>query len=512
MNRKIGVVLSYILMIFEVLSTLLLTPFIIKTLGQAEYGVYKLSAAINAYLLLLDLGIGNAITRYIAKYMVTNEKENERKFFGVATIYYLFIAVVAIVCGIILITIFPKAFAKGLTHKEIILGQQLLSITMINSAVTLGTAAYNNIIIAYEKFGVSKGASIIQIIFRIILTYIALLEGMGSIGIVSVNLLMTVICRLFFVFYVLFFLKLKPLFKGIDAGFIKEIVMYSSLILLQMIATQINSSVDQVLIGALVGSSAVILAVYGVGTQIVQYFQSIGSAFTGILMPGIVKLVENNPSNPKAIMDEMVRIGRIILIVLGMIWSVFIVNGEEFICLWAGNDNRQAYLVAIILMSAYVFVLTESVGTQILWAKNEHKEQAIIKFLIVILNIFLTAVLIKWNPLIGATIGTFISLVFGDVVVMNVVFQKKLKLSIKNYYKKLFKGILPGILITVLAGVGLRKLSEGMFGWVSFALKSLFMVVIYVAYIYACGMNQYEKNLCLSMLKKNRRKRGEGTS
>ena len=63
MGRKQGVILSYILMIFEVLSTLLITPFLIRTLGQAEYGVYKLSASITAYLLLLDLGVGNAIIR-----------------------------------------------------------------------------------------------------------------------------------------------------------------------------------------------------------------------------------------------------------------------------------------------------------------------------------------------------------------------------------------------------------------------------------------------------------------
>ena len=86
--------MSYILMIFEVLSTLLLTPFIIRTLGQAEYGVYKLSAAINAYLLLLDLGVGNAVTRYVAKYRVEGNKEQGRKFFGVATLFYLGIAII----------------------------------------------------------------------------------------------------------------------------------------------------------------------------------------------------------------------------------------------------------------------------------------------------------------------------------------------------------------------------------------------------------------------------------
>ena len=67
MNRKAGIILSSTLMACEVFSTLLLTPFIIRTLGQAEYGVYKLVSAVNAYLLLLDLGIGTAVTRYIAQ-------------------------------------------------------------------------------------------------------------------------------------------------------------------------------------------------------------------------------------------------------------------------------------------------------------------------------------------------------------------------------------------------------------------------------------------------------------
>lgn len=80
MGRKIGVVLSYLLMIFEVLSTLLLTPFILRTLGQAEYGVFKLSAAVTAYMLLLDLGVGNAVTRYVAKFKVEGNIEQSRKF------------------------------------------------------------------------------------------------------------------------------------------------------------------------------------------------------------------------------------------------------------------------------------------------------------------------------------------------------------------------------------------------------------------------------------------------
>lgn len=492
--------MSYVMMAFEVLSTLFLTPFIIRTLGQAEFGVYKLSASVVAYLLLLDLGVGNAITRYIAKFRASGEKEQSQKFLGVATIYYTIIAFVALIAGVVLIAVFPKAFAKGLTASEIKLGQELLFITMINAAVTLGTAAYNNVIIAYERFTVSKGVPIIQIIVRMALTVVMLKGGFGSVGIVTINLLMTVLCRGFFVIYVLFRLKLRPKFKGIDVSFVKEIILYSSMILIQMIATQLNATVDQILIGSLVASSSTILAVYSVGTQVTQYFQSMGTAFTGVLMPGIVKMVESG-ADSKTLTDEMIRIGRIILIVLGLIWGGFLACGQQFITLWAGADNSNAYFVAVILMTAYMFILTESIGTQILWAMNQHKEQAILKGIIVLLNILLTVVLIKWQPLIGATIGTFISLVLGDVVVMNVIFRKKLKMDLGYYYKGLAKGILPCIAVATAVGFVARHfLKNG--GWISLLLEVAIICLVYAVCILMFGMNPYEKNMVSSVLRK----------
>ena len=499
MNRKIGIILSYVLMIMEVLSTLLLTPYIIRRLGQAEYGVFKLSMAINAYLLLLDLGVGNAVTRYVAKYRVDENHEQQSRFLGVATIFYSAIAIVAIIVGIVLVGVFPTVFAKGLSVKEAHLGQKLLGITMINSAVMLGTVPFANVLVAYERFSASKGASIIQIAFRMIFTFLAVKIGMGSFGIVVVTLIMTVICRSFYVYYVFVVLKLRPKFKRIESSFIKEIIAYSSLILLQMVATQINASVDQVLIGSLVMSSAVVLAVYSVGTQLVQYFQSIGMAFNGVLMPGIVRLVETKASS-QMLLDEMVRIGRIIFMVLVLIWSGFIVCGKSFLVFWAGDANKQAYWVALILMTAYVFILTQSIGTQILWARNEHKEQAILKISIVILNVLLTVVLINWKPLLGATIGTFISLVLGDIVVANIIFVKKLKINIILYYLRLVKGIIPSAILTVIFGKIFSIFFSG--GLLLLGANIAFMVLVYAIAMWFFGMNEYEKSLCLSLISK----------
>lgn len=499
MNRKVGVILSYFMMIFEVLSTLLLTPFILRTLGQAEYGVYKLSAALVSYLLLLDLGVGNAVVRYMAKYRAQNDEIQARRFLGVATLYYGGIALLSLLIGMGLIMIFPKAFSKGLSIAEIILAQKLLFITMLNSAVTLATSAYNNVIIAYEKFAFSKGWSIIQIVLRMILTLVVLKMGMGSLGIVTVHFALTVVCRIIFIFYVSFGLHLFPLFKGINIDFIKEVFTYSSFILLQMIATQINAFADQILLGIFVSSSAVIIAVYGIGSQIVQYFQSIGTAVTGVLMPGIVNLVEKKASS-KQLCDEMIRIGRTIFMMLSLTWVVFAFYGRQFITLWAGEQNENAFYVALILMFVYIFILTEAIGTQILWAMNAHKEQSISKICIVLLNIVLTIILIRWNPLLGATIGTFISLIVGDIGVMNIVFVKKIGINLKDYYRGLVKGILPSLMITAVGG-GIISLFE-LSGWLGFICNVSMMVLIYIVCMWLFGFSKYEKKLVMSIIDK----------
>ena len=499
MNRKIGVILSYIAMVFEVLSTLLLTPFIIRDLGEAEYGVYKLSASIVAYLLLLDLGVGNAVIRYAAKFRANNDEASVCKFLGITTIYYLIIGIIVILLGVGLVALFPYLFNKGLTIEETILGQKLLVIAIVNAGITLSTAGYANIIIAYEKFALSKGISIFSIIIKIVLTFILLKLGMGSMGIMLVQLLITIFARAIYILYVFVDLKLKPVFKGVNRSFIKEVFGYSSLILLQMIATQINASLDQILIGALVGGAAAIIGIYSIGIQIIQYFQSIGSAFTGVLMPGVVKMVEKE-ATPNELCAEMIRIGRIIFMGLGLIFVVFSVFGKQFIILWAGSGYEDAFLVTILLMLPHLFIITESMGSQILWARNQHKEQAMLKILIVLFNIFATILLIYWKPLLGATIGTMLSLLFGDVIVMNSIFKKKIKISLGEYYRGLFKGIVPCLLITWIFG-GIFSLI-GLNGWVGWIVNVAVMVVAYATCMLVFGLNKHEKSLIFSIFNK----------
>jgi O-antigen/teichoic acid export membrane protein len=497
MNRKKGVILSYALMVLEVLSTLFLTPFIIKAIGQSEYGVFKLSASIAAYLALLDLGLGNSVIKFISQFKEEHNLEKQQQFFGVSLVYFLSISVIALLIGFGLVALFPYIFAIGLSDEEIVIGQSLLAITTVSAAVTLATTAFADILIGYSLFSVSKVASIIQLILRVALTYAFLRMGFKSVAICLVNLGATILCRSFYVFYVLFRLRLRPTLKGVQNAFLKQIFSYSTWILLQMVATEINAVTDQVLLGILIPGASLLIAVYGVGSQISQYFQSIGVAMSDVLFPGVVKMVSGG-ADDSALQREMIRVGRISLIVLLPIYFGFIAFGQEFITLWVGGDYLQGYYVALMLLTAYLFILSQSIGNQILWAKNEHKELSIIQITVVLCNIVLTIFLIKWDPIIGATLGTLISLFLGDIVSVNLLLSKKLHMNLFKYYLGMFKGLLFSALVAFGSAYVIKCADFA--GWGGLIIDIILFLLVYVLCLLCFGLNEYERRYMTSLL------------
>ena len=133
-------------------------------------------------------------------------------------------------------------------------------------------------------------------------------------------------------------------------------------------------------------------------------------------------------------------------------------------------------------------------------AKNYHKELAIIKFVVVIVNVPLTAALIKWNPILGAAIGTFISLVAGDVVALNITLKRKIGISIWGYYKSLLHGMVPTVLATILFDFAFSRI--GLRGWGGFVCNVAAHCLVYCSLCWLWTMNASEKNMLLGILKK----------
>ena len=60
---KAGAALNYIVIILNIFVALFYTPYMLRMMGQNEYGLYAIVSSVIGYLTVLQLGIGNAIVR-----------------------------------------------------------------------------------------------------------------------------------------------------------------------------------------------------------------------------------------------------------------------------------------------------------------------------------------------------------------------------------------------------------------------------------------------------------------
>ena len=134
---KIGVILSYLTILLQVSIGIILTPFMLKMLGQSQYGLYQLIGAFVGYMTILDFGLGNAVVRYVAQYRQQNDKSRESNFLAMTLIMYYVISIFAVIIGIILYYNLGNIFTKTFSAIELDQAKTMFMILIINLAKIL---------------------------------------------------------------------------------------------------------------------------------------------------------------------------------------------------------------------------------------------------------------------------------------------------------------------------------------------------------------------------------------
>src|SRR5438094_9823521 len=59
----------------SVLIAILVTPYLVRKLGTEGYGVYALLTSLVGYFSLMDLGLGQGVTKFVAQYVAQDDAE-----------------------------------------------------------------------------------------------------------------------------------------------------------------------------------------------------------------------------------------------------------------------------------------------------------------------------------------------------------------------------------------------------------------------------------------------------
>ncbi|ATP39033.1 polysaccharide biosynthesis protein [Solibacillus sp. R5-41] len=489
MNQlKIGIVLNYVSVAATFIIGLLYTPFLIRTLGQTDYGIYALALAIAGYLSLLDLGIGNAIVRYIAQNQAIGTKENESKLVGYFFKIFTYIGLATLVLGISIALNLQSVVSSDFSTEQIKTLQWMILILTVNFAVGFILNTFSAVLQAYEKFVFLKIANVVRVSLTPIISVFYLFYSTNLIVLTAILAIVNsaVLCVSYF--YYKKSLKIKMSFERVEKNLKKEILGYSLVIFVVAIADKIYWQTDQILLGILKNPEAV--AVFALAIQFVNIFMSLSIAINSVFLPRVTHIVsaENYLNNLNAL---FIKVSKFQTFIMGLFLSGFVIIGEIFIELWVGDSFKLTYLIVLILMSTFSLDLIQNLGLVIMQAKGKYIFRAYTLIICSILNILISIPIIKIYGSVGTAAITAIFVFIGNVFVLNIYYHKVLKLDMIDYWRKIGKLI---VIITMITIVGF--IIKGKFlvdDWGSLFIYIFIYSVIYCVVIFFAYLSKSEK-------------------
>src|SRR5258705_2505516 len=85
----LNVLSNYAGKVYTLLVWFFLTPFVVHQLGPSDYGLWVLIGSVAAYGVLLEFGIANAITKYVAEFLVRDDLEQAGRLIATAVWLYI---------------------------------------------------------------------------------------------------------------------------------------------------------------------------------------------------------------------------------------------------------------------------------------------------------------------------------------------------------------------------------------------------------------------------------------
>ena len=499
---KLGTALSYLQTAISVIISLVYTPTMLSLLGKSEYGIYSLSAATIAYVTLLNSGFSGSYVRFYSRAKASGDPNAIAKTNGLFSIVFAVIGLLALVAGLVLTGSAELIFDKGLTPAEYATGKSIMLVLTIGTAYELFTNIYSVIIIANERFVFHKAINLLKTILSPSICWILLLLGYRSLMMAIVTASLMVAVNTFYLVYCHVKLHVKIDLRHPSLSGLKEISVFSLFIVLIAVVDQVNWSVDKLLLGRMWGPAYT--AVYTIGGTIHHLYMQLSTAISNVFIPRVNRIVAEN-GGKDALSDCFIRIGRMQTMVLLPVLLGFVFLGQSFIALWTPGGYEESYWAALLLLIASFVPYIQNIGLSIQAAQNKHHFRSYLLAVVALCNFVISIFLCRSYGVIGCAVGTALSMLVGDGLVMNIYYHKAIGLDIPRFWRSMV-GFLPTTLLLSLVGYGIMRYVR-IDNWLTLILWGGIFCLVYAVSLFFTALNREEKSFVYSALRRMRRRR-----
>ena len=481
----------YVAIIAETVVGLVMLPFNLGHLGTAEYGLWVLLGSITVHFSVLDLGYAGALVKFMAQYRA---HRNARALNEIAsTLFFVFAGVGLAAYGIAAVVAFNLDHLFRITPEQAEAGKWILLIIAVHVSLNFPFSVYGGVISGFQRYDQNNRVAIVSTIAVALVNAGVLLAGYGLVALVAATTCVRVIA--YFVYRMNAY-RIFPelhisasLFRRERLREVTGFSVYSSII---DWANKLNYQMDELVIGAFIGSGAV--AVWAPAERIATGTQRLTNQLNGVLFPAIV---DSDASKQQDRLQQILLQGtRLSLVMVVPITVALILLADPLIHAWL-REKAAAMAGAIpviqILAVAVAIRVGNATGTTVLKGAGEHRMLAFVNLGTGLANLALSIALIKRFGLVGVAYGTLIPIALSAVFILYPAACRRVGLPVGYAF---MHSVLPAVWPAFVAGGAMaltRHISSGTL--LAVVLQAFGGGVLYLALFYAVAIGSADRVL-----------------
>ena len=491
-QKRIGILITYANLVAGMIINVFLTPYMIASLGDVDYSIYKVIQSFAGPLAMFQLGVSTVVARSIAKEQ--NATEIKRNTLAHALLASVIMAMMVLLAASVMYVLIPTAYGKTYGAESILAARKMFVFFATASILHILTDAFSGCVIGHEHFAINSSIAFGKTLGKVLLYLVFLKCGLSVVSLAVADMILAAGVFALTAGYALLVLKERPKVIAFDKKMMIEILSFGVAIFLQTFVNQVNNNVDIMILGGCTEDKSYI-TMYASALAIYTIYNSLISVMTNFYLPDATKLLNKGASGDD-ITDFVIHRGRWQAIIAVACVFGFILFGRNFIRIWIGENYINAYYVILMLMIPVTVPLVENSMIAVLDAMLKRFVRSVTLVVMAILNVAISLWLVRTIGFWGAALGTVISLIVGHGVVMNIYYSRAFGVNVLRMFREIFRGILPsGILASVLCIPVAVYLSDTI---TSFVIKCLCFVGVYCLFLNWFGLNDAEKRTLFS--------------
>ena len=479
---------NYIGMLVSGILAFLLTPILVRSLGDFHYGMWILVASVLDYYGLLDIGIRITLQRYVARCHGGDQRDNLNRTLVTAMAISIVIAGVIGVLTVAFSGILPGLF--HITSADRILFAQVLLLLGFSVAITFPARVLGAYLCGLQRFDIYNLAGAASSIVRAVLLVMVVRAGRGIKGCAAVELGVAVLSLLMH-WIMVRWIDPQISFDMRQARWseFRELISFSFYVFISQIADVFRLRLDSLVIARWL--NVPLVTPFNVAARLVDYFRYVTAGIRGPLMTELSSLEAQG--RQQELNDLFLRTTRVTALTSLFLGTFLCLDGKALLALWVGKHYvLSSYATLAALAIGRVAATVQAPSVMLLLAKGKNRPLAFWSLAEGLINLALSIYWAGKYGILGVALGTAVPMLAFKLFLLPWYTLYVSKISAREYVKAAIGRPLLALL-GFLAIVRVATFMPNDYSLLSFVTVTMWQGTVYGLLVYAIGFTSAER-------------------